>query len=160
MKNWITYIVIGAMAAVIVFLLLRKPEEPKPKIKTVVVNEMKHDTVTHYLPKFVSETLIKYDTIYVRDTILVEVPITQREYQDSTYHAYISGYKSNLDSIEVFQRTMIVNTITTEKVVVNGSKWVITAGLNVGVGYVTPFNSGSGTIGSFAGFGVGFSYAF
>jgi len=162
MKTWLLYIIIGMLSAGLVISLIWKPkyQEPQSEVITQVVTVTKTDTLIYYLPKYITERYVRVDTLFVRDTILVEVPITQREYQDSTYHAYISGYKPNLDSIEVFQRTMIVNTITTEKVVVNGSKWVITAGLNVGVGYVAPFSSGAGTIGMYTGIGVGLGYRF
>ena len=150
------------LSAGLVISLIWKPkyQEPQSEVITQVVTVTKTDTLIYYLPKYITERYVRVDTLFVRDTILVEVPITQREYQDSTYHAYISGFKPNLDSIEVFQRTMIVNTITTEKVVVNGSKWVITAGLNVGVGYVAPFNSASGSLGMYTGGGVGIGYRF
>lgn len=162
MKTWLLYIIIGMLSAGLVISLIWKPkyQEPQSKVITQVVTVTQTDTLIYYLPKYITERYVRVDTLFVRDTILVEVPITQREYQDSNYHAYISGYKPNLDSIEVFRRTMIVNTITTEKVVVNGSKWVITAGLNVGVGYVAPFSSGAGTIGMYTGIGVGLGYRF
>jgi hypothetical protein len=51
------------------------------------------------------------DTIRVNDTLYVEIPRTQKEYADSSYTAWVSGYKPRLDSIEVYNRT-IERTIT------------------------------------------------
>lgn len=42
------------------------------------------------------------------DTIWAVVPRTQKRYVDSTYMAWISGYEPRLDSIEVYQKTVVV----------------------------------------------------
>ena len=42
------------------------------------------------------------------DTVItVSVPIEQKEYGDSTYHAWISGYEPKLDSIAVYNKTIV-----------------------------------------------------
>ena len=38
----------------------------------------------------------------------VVLPITQQVYRDTTYTAWVSGYRPQLDSIEVYPRTLIV----------------------------------------------------
>ena len=38
----------------------------------------------------------------------VMLPITQQVYRDTTYTAWVSGYRPQLDSIEVYPRTLIV----------------------------------------------------
>ena len=162
MKTWLLYIIIGMLSAGLVISLIWKPkyQEPKSKVITQAVTVTKTDTLIYYLPKYITELHVRVDTLFVRDTILVEVPITQKEYSDSTYTAWISGYKPRLDSIEVYQRTVRINTIVTEKIPTTTSRWVITAGLNVGVGYLAPFNSSAGTIGMYTGIGVGLGYRF
>lgn len=40
-----------------------------------------------------------------RDSVAVTIPITQKVYEDSTFRAYVSGYKPALDSIEIYKRT-------------------------------------------------------
>lgn len=40
-----------------------------------------------------------------RDSVAVEIPITQKHYRDSTYEAWVSGYSQRLDSIRVYART-------------------------------------------------------
>lgn len=53
-------------------------------------------------------------TVY--DSVMVSVPIVQKEYKDSTYHAWVSGYHPNLDSIYIYRpTTQIVQTITKQK---------------------------------------------
>lgn len=76
------------------------------------------------------------DTLRINDTLFINLPREQKTYKDSTYKAVISGFKPNLDSLEIYKRT-ITNTITvTEK----AKKYGI--GVIGGVGYsdkVRPF---------------------
>ena len=71
----------------------------------------------------------------IHDTVQVELPYIQKEYRDSTYSAWVSGYKDvNLDSIRVFQHNKIVyinNQI--ERIKYKNKHWHI--GPSVGVGY-------------------------
>ena len=40
------------------------------------------------------------------DTVWVNLPRTQKRYEDSTYTAWVSGYEARLDSIHVYRRTV------------------------------------------------------
>lgn len=65
-----------------------------------------------------------------RDSAAVRIPITQKVYEDSTYTAYVSGYKPSLDSLELHiphSVMTITNTVRTKQ-----SRWSI--GLQVGYG--------------------------
>lgn len=42
------------------------------------------------------------------DSIEVEIPITQKEYEGEDYHAWVSGYDPNIDSIYIFPRRELV----------------------------------------------------
>lgn len=88
-----------------------------PKIDTIpFYMPILHDSVvTHYetvrLPvannsnKLVlHDTIITHDTIFVADSIDVEIPITTKKYEDSLYTAYVSGYNPRLDSIKVYNK--------------------------------------------------------
>lgn len=44
----------------------------------------------------------------VRDTVLVEIPIVQKVYEDSDYTAWVSGYRPKLDSIRVYRHETIM----------------------------------------------------
>lgn len=63
------------------------------------------------------------------DSASVIIPITQKVYEDSTYRAYVSGYRPSLDSIEIFR--------TTEKVFIRSptKKPRFSIGLQGGYGY-------------------------
>lgn len=69
------------------------------------------------------------DTITLHDSIDVPVPIVQKRYDDSLYTAWISGFEPNLDSIRLYQPT-IVETVT--KTVVRSP--LITFGIQAGAG--------------------------
>lgn len=40
----------------------------------------------------------------ITDSIAVDIPITQKVYEDSLYRAYVSGYRPSLDSLIIFPR--------------------------------------------------------
>ena len=76
----------------------------------------KVDTIHDSIPYPVYETLVQtipepfpvYITLdgdTIKEPIYVPVPITQKEYKTDDYRLSISGYKSNLDYIEVYRRT-------------------------------------------------------
>lgn len=65
------------------------------------------------------------------DSVNVQIPITQRVYEDSTYRAYVSGFDARLDSILLFPPTKYV-TITAKE---TKSHWDI--GMQAGYG-ITP----------------------
>lgn len=78
------------------------------KVEVVrTVTKVETDTLVQYypMPKLV---WFKGDTIHVRDTILM---IEVKEYADSNYRVRISGYRPNLEFIEVYN-TNTVSTIT------------------------------------------------
>lgn len=70
------------------------------------------------------------------DSVAVVVPITQKEYGDSTYRAWVSGYRARLDSIEIYQRTVT----TTARPTRRQSRWGLgfMAGYGVGRHGLTP----------------------
>lgn len=82
---------------------------------TVVVVDTLRDTV----PVLVQETNIEtIDIPYfelvtvcgdtIKDTIYVPIPITQKEYKTDRYHAWVSGYRPALDSINIFTQTAYI----------------------------------------------------
>ena len=66
-----------------------------------------------------------------KDTVWAVVPRTQKRYEDSTYMAWISGYEPRLDSIEVYQKTVVV----TKRVEGRGKSKRFNVGLTGGFGY-------------------------
>lgn len=64
------------------------------------------------------------------DTARVVVPIESKMYRESNYTAWVSGYEANLDSIEVYPRTVYV---TRSEVYRKPNRWGLT--LSAGYGY-------------------------
>ncbi len=63
------------------------------------------------------------------DSMAVEIPITQREYEGDDYHAWVSGYAPRLDSISVFPR---IRTVTIRQPPGKPKRWHI--GPSIGLG--------------------------
>ena len=154
MKNYLPYILALVLGVVIgYFLFGGKPKiETKIETKTDTTYIEHHDTVPD--TKIVKEKVLKYvyvggDTIYDTDTIRVRdsipIPITQKEYQDTSYHAWVSGYLPSLDSIYVRER-VVTNTINTTNTLYK--KWNI--GVQGGYGYGIK----SKTFEPYVGFGI------
>ena len=104
-----------------------KDKDVEIKEKTTIVN--KTDTIRDTTLMVKNEKIVRVvrDTLinikFIRDSIdtmkvIANIPITQKEYSDdSTYTAWVSGYKSNLDSINVYRNNVYINkeTIITKK---------------------------------------------
>jgi hypothetical protein len=80
------------------------------------------DTTNHF--KDTSEMVTDSNPL---DSIAVEIPITQKVYEDSTYKAYVSGFKPSLDSIFVYPS----KEVQTIKIKPKPKRW----GIGVQVGY-------------------------
>lgn len=106
--------------------------------------KVKVDTLLVYDTIFVEKPVIKKveiidtllltvpitDTLMLHDTVLVHLPIEQRQYSDPRYTAWVSGYRPQLDSIQIYQQTQH---ITKEvKVATKPKRWGI--GLQAGYG--------------------------
>ena len=69
------------------------------------------DTIPYYKPVPKDSTVIKYITQILptakppnkdKDSVEVEIPITQKMYETDTYRAYVSGFHPQLDSLILF----------------------------------------------------------
>lgn len=131
-------IVIGALLAV---LLMRDNKASDVDITT----KISYDTIPYYVPVPVDSYITRYevvklpavrdtlrDSLIYKDTLIYDsvnviVPITQKKYEDSTYVAYVSGYKPQLDSISIYRENNY-KTITEKS-----GRWGI--GITGGYGY-------------------------
>ena len=106
--------------------------------------KVKVDTLYVYDTIFVEKPVIKKveiidtlllpvpitDTLMLHDTVFVHLPIEQRQFSDLRYTAWVSGYRPQLDSIQIYQQTEY---ITKEvKTVTKPKRWGI--GLQAGYG--------------------------
>lgn len=93
--------------------------------KTDIITITKTDTIygdaiiiKDTVPKLISKTVIKYDTID-KDGVIVDIPIEQSIHsdtlQDSTsYKAYITGYKTRLDSLTINYKPRTIERLRTQ----------------------------------------------
>lgn len=159
-RSLIARAVIALLIAALGFLMyqvfsLRRSAANDGDMETIssdTVHVVITDTVKYYLPIARDSTVVKYVTEMLPvvepsvpsapdeknthpDSAAVMIPITQKVYQppDSSYTAYVSGYRPQLDSIFIYPKREIV-TINTE---VRGKQKRWGVGVQVGYG-VTP----------------------
>ena len=131
------------------------PNEIKVKVDTLFV----YDTI------FVEKPVIKKveiidtlrlpvpitDTLMLHDTVFVHLPIEQRQYSDPRYTAWVSGYRPQLDSILIYQRTEY---ITKEiKTVTKPKRW----GIGLQAGYGVSLHKGQVFPAPYIGVGLSYS---
>lgn len=64
------------------------------------------------------------------DSVAVAVERTQREYSDSLWHAWVSGYEPSLDSLVIFAPRTTIRTTAVRR---PQPRWAVTAGAGLGV---------------------------
>ena len=98
------------------------------------------DTIFNKTPIYVKQTVLKRDTVqlwspYEQDSVQVELPYIRKEYQDSTYKAWVSGFQDvNLDSIEVYQKTKTIQ-INNTNYITKYKNRPFSVGIQTGYGY-------------------------
>lgn len=137
----------------------RREGEAAPRGRdTVRIVEWKRDTVKEessrpagsvqaWLPAVAAPAAPDTVVLRERDTVLVEVPIEEKEVTGENYRAVLRGFQPELVDIWVKRETDIVR-------VPMRQRWSVTAGPQVGVG-ITPEGWRP-----YAGLGVTFGYCF
>lgn len=145
MKKYL-YLIIVALAIMLFFCIKSNQElrnEPA-KIVRETITIVKFDTIGIIKPIYITERVIDtflmpiLDTLRINDTLYQPIPKTQKYYaKDSTYQAWVSGYKPALDSINVFQK----HTVKTITIRIPQKKWGIgiMGGYGVNQKGLTPF---------------------
>ena len=97
--------------------------EIKEKITTVTKIDTIMDAVLvvkkEKVIKVIRDTLVNVE--FIRDTVdtakvVADIPIVQKEYSDdSTYTAWVSGYRPSLDSINIYRKNISTNKETVIK---------------------------------------------
>ena len=129
------------------------------------VMKVKVDTLFVYHTIFVEKPVIKKvetidtlllpvsitDTMMLHDTVFVHLPIEQRQYSDPRYTAWVSGYRPQLDSIQIYQRTeYITNKV---KTVTKPKRW----GIGLQAGYGVSLHNGQVFPAPYIGVGLSYS---
>lgn len=114
MKAW--YVIIVLALCLLCFLAGRHTNraggELVGKTDTFIHVDTIRDSILYPVYETLIQTIPEPFSVYitqggdtVRDTIYVNVPITSKEYETEDYRLSISGYKPNLDYIDVYRRT-------------------------------------------------------
>lgn len=113
------------------------------------------DTIPFYYPVPKDSIVVRYKTVklpikkdtcgakgdtcaFPVDSVEVAIPITSKEYEDSLYHLWGSGYNVRLDSINVYSRLREIKI----PVYAKHKRWGL--GLQAGYGYPNGFYVGIG----------------
>ena len=111
------YIVVIVVLVTLLFSSKKQIKVVENRVTDTIIN-LKIDTLTKYVPKYVTKKTT--DTIYLQATDKNEVAleIEQKYYSENgIYDVWISGYKPQLDSIKTYPRVeyrTITNNITKE----------------------------------------------
>jgi hypothetical protein len=115
------------------------------KISTQVDTLYLHDTIRLIkpIPKIIKNIdtifVIIKDTIRLKDTVYLKLPREQKIYQEENYRAWISGYRPELDSINIFRNTQQIITSTTIRSKQKSHRWGI--GIQAGYGITLQQNT-------------------
>lgn len=90
---------------------------------------VRHDTIRIKAPVPVADTIT--DTIYTS----IPIPIVQKEYKDSLYHAWVSGYHPSLDSIHITHVNTYITNDTVRYVKEKKKRWGV--GAQFGYGFTS-----------------------
>lgn len=115
-------------------------------VRTDTIRDSVPIPVKEYVKEYVREvvkalptdsSMISPDTLYRAGNDSIIVPVTQKTYtDDSTYTAWVSGYKANLDSIETYRPiTYITETVT--KTITKRKRWCFGPQAGAGVDVTT-----------------------
>lgn len=106
-KRDIIFISIIATLSVVVFFLSGqgRKTEVKEIVRTDTITITKYDTITLYKPRFVKEVIVDTIEVEIIENNPLKLPKTQRFYSNPNYNLWISGYKPELDSLQLFKTT-------------------------------------------------------
>lgn len=145
MKKIYLYIILLVLGAVIGMLLCRQCTHDVPE--TIIQRDtlVRIDTVKELYPVSIREEIVDSilvvvrDTIRVKDTLYMDLPLEKRSYKRDDFYAEVTGYDPRLTYIEVYPKTVYIN----ESVTMQPHRWQFSLDLGVDVGkdynpYIAP----------------------
>ena len=105
----------------------------------LIKEKVVRDTIFCDRPIYIDKQIVRTDTVQLydikHDSVQVELPYISKEFKDSLYDAYVSGYKYvNLDSIRIFKDKQIIE-INNTKYVTKYKNRPFSLGVQTGVQY-------------------------
>lgn len=131
----------------------RGAHETVVRLDTLVVRDTVLERHPVYVERTVTDTMLMAltDTVRVSDTVYVRLPREQKRYADTNYAAWVSGYRPRLDSIEVYPVTRYV---TKEIILPTPAKrW----GIGIQAGYGIGLAGGKATGVPYIGVGISYN---
>lgn len=103
------------------------------------IEKISYDTIFVDRPIAYKVKEIKHDTVRItdvkHDSVDVILPVIQKEYRDSSYSAWVSGYQEvNLDSIRIFKEKQIIE-INNTNYITKYKNRPFSVGIQAGYGY-------------------------
>lgn len=90
------------------------------------------------------------DTVTVNDTVYLQLPREEKVYESGDYRAKVSGYRPELDWIEVYPQTeIVIRTISVD----SRKRW----GIGIQAGYGAYISGGQVRLAPFLGVGISWS---
>lgn len=112
MKKILPFVIILIVGIVIGWLCRQSFIRPETIIQRDTL--VRIDTVKELYPVSIREEIVDTlrivvrDTVRVKDTLYLSLPLEKKLYASSEYYAEVSGYRPSLDYIEVYPKTKIV----------------------------------------------------
>ena len=105
----------------------------------VIKEKVVRDTIFSEKPVYINKQIVRTDTVQLydikQDSVYVELPYIQKEFKDSLYEAWVSGYQEvNLDSIRIFKEKQIIE-INNTNYITKYKNRPFSVGIQVGYGY-------------------------
>ena len=105
----------------------------------VIKEKVIRDTIFSKKPVYINKYIVRTDTVQLYDikqnSVQIELPYIQKEFKDSLYEAWVSGYQEvNLDSIRVFKEKQILE-INNTNYITKYKNRPFSVGIQAGYGY-------------------------
>lgn len=113
MRKWLKYLIVGGVG-VALGLWLGWSRTPRPIVTekivrdTITMREVIADTVVVSRVVYRDLPSVEYlrDTLYVRDTVRVAVPLSLYTFEEPDWRAEVEGYAVTLRQVDVYPRTI------------------------------------------------------
>ena len=123
MKKIIIYIIIGALLLIVGYIFGRSRDNTKEdttivqRDTTIVRDTVEIEKPAEVKTEYIAEKILVEvrDTLWLHDTLYIQLPMQKKFYKEDTYYAEVSGYNPNLDYLEIYQRTITVTKTEREK---------------------------------------------
>ena len=131
-------------------LINREPSPVKIVQSTIVRDTTIIDTLTITEFKYVTKEFVRVDTLTIRDSITVYVPISQKRYKGIGYDILAEGYNVELLEVNIFPEKHYIDKIVSRETTLVPPK--ISHGFNFGIGLM--YGSKGLDFGAYVGYGI------